>query len=163
MSDYEFQESIKNILSNRTYNNLPKPAEILEYSRPDVESIATLAFLDIERAISKAGAYMSITFEDNVINSVIEALGGWIYLCRLNVDEMKWIKKEVVRLYGIYSKRAEHPKHLIGLGEQSNGFANKIGNVKASYVIPKREIVPALNSPKTSEMIKNLTELKRIR
>ena len=146
MSDTDFKNSVINILEGRTYQALPKPAEILEYSRPDAESLATLAIQDIERAISKGGAYISITFEDIVVNSVIDALGGWVKVCQMDVDEWKWAKKEIPKLYGIYSKRDKHPNHLIGLSENANGYSGQISQVKCSYEVPKIKTVPALNS-----------------
>jgi len=148
MSDQEFTSSIKSILSSRTYASLPKPAEILEYSRPDTESIATIAWSDVERAISKAGAYQSVTFEDKVVNSVIDALGGWVWLCSQDIAEIKWIKKDFNKLYGIHLKREEHPTHLIGISERSNGVVEVIPTVKAGYEIPKCTILPALNPSK---------------
>ena len=155
MNDQEFVNSIKSILQSRKYNKMPKLAEILEYARPDTESIATIAWNDVERAISKAGAYQSVTFEDKVVNSVIDALGGWVWICSQDMSEIKWVKKEFNKLYGIHLKRENHPTHLIGVVERSNGIAGAIPMVKAGYEIPKCTIVPALNPSKanTTELI----------
>lgn len=161
MSDQEFTTSIKSILSSRVYASLPKPAEILEYARPDLESIATIAWNDVERAISKAGMYESVTFEDKVVNSVIDSLGGWVFLCSQDMAEIKWIKKEFNKLYAIQSKRVDHPSHLVGIAERSNGVATVIPMVKASYVIPNVEIVPALNAPESMKLIANIAKDKQ--
>jgi metal-dependent amidase/aminoacylase/carboxypeptidase family protein len=159
MNDQEFINSVKSILQSRKYNKMPKLAEILEYARPDTESIATIAWSDVERAISKAGSYQSVTFEDKVVNSVIDALGGWVWLCSQDIAEIKWIKKDFNKLYGIHLKREEHPTHLIGIAERSNGVVEVIPMVKAGYEIPKGTIVPALNPSQTDKINNQVSEL----
>ena len=161
MDDQQFIGAVKSILQSRKYNKMPKIAEILEYARPDTESIATIAWSDVERAISKAGAYSSVTFEDKVVNSVIDALGGWVFLCSQDMSEIKWIKKEFNKLYAIHLKRENHPTHLIGIAERSNGVATVIPIVKASYVIPNVEIVPALNAPESMKLIADISAQKK--
>ena len=161
MNDSQFVTSVKSILQSRKYNKMPKIAEILEYARPDLESIATIAWGDVERAISKAGMYESVTFEDKVVNSVIDSLGGWVFLCSQDMSEIKWIKKEFNKLYAIQSKRVDHPSHLVGIAERSNGVATVIPMVKASYVIPNVEIVPALNAPESMKLIADISAQKR--
>lgn len=161
MSDTDFTASIKNILSSRVYSSLPKPAEILEYSRPDLESIATLAWDDVRRAISIAGAYSSPTFQDIVVNSVVQALGGWIFLCNMNESELVFAKKEFIKIYPTYSKKETHPERLIGIAERSNGYVNEIPIVKAGYELPKVNIVPSLNAPKSMQLISNLVKEKQ--
>lgn len=165
MSDTEFTESIKSILSGRKFAYFPKPAEILDYAKPDIESIATLAWSDVERAIYKAGKYASLSFQDSVVNSVIDALGGWVWLCSQDISEMKWVRKEFPKLYGIHSKLETHPTHLIGLSERDNGYTKEIAQVRASYVIQTHKPVPALNpSPARSvnEMMIGLSNQVRV-
>lgn len=165
MSNDEFSASVKSILQSRKFASLPKPAEILDYAKPDIESIATLAWGDVERAIYKAGKYASLTFEDPVVNSVIDALGGWVWLCSQDVSEMKWVRKEFPKLYGIHSKLETHPTHLIGLSERENGYTKEIAQVRAAYVIQTHKPVPALNpSPARSvnEMMIGLSNQVRV-
>lgn len=151
MSDDEFMGSIKAILSGRKYASFPKPAEILDFAKPDLESIAMLAWGDVERAIYKAGKYASVSFQDLVVNSVIDALGGWVWLCSQDVSEMKWVRKEFPKLYSMHSKIETHPTHLIGLSERENGYTKEIAQVRAAYVIQTHITVPALNpSPEQS-------------
>lgn len=144
MSDEDFKSSIVEILKTRKFATLPKPAEILEYARPNSEALALIAIDNIEGAIAKGGAYVSVTFEDRVINSIIDHLGGWVAVCKMDVDEWKWVKKEIAKMYEVYSKRENHPQHLIGLAEKENGYTNTIHLVKASYKVQDRPIIPAL-------------------
>lgn len=163
MSDEEFVGSIKAILSGRKFASFPKPAEILDFAKPDLESIATIAWSDVERAIYKAGKYESVSFEDRVVNSVIDALGGWVFVCSQDISEMKWLKKEFVKLYSIHSKREEHPTHLIGIAERENGKANVIPIVKAGYIVQAPIVVPALNPARSvNEALIGLTKQVRV-
>ena len=163
MSDEEFVGSIKAILSGRKFASFPKPAEILDFAKPDLESIATIAWSDVERAIYKAGKYESVSFEDRVVNSVIDALGGWVFVCSQDISEMKWLKKEFVKLYSIHSKREDHPTHLIGIAERENGKANVIPMVKAGYVVQAPVIVPALNPARSvNEALIGLSKQVRV-
>lgn len=165
MSDAEFTASIKSILSGRKFPSFPKPAEILDYAKPDIESIATLAWSDVERAIYKAGKYTSVNFLDPVVNSVIDALGGWVWLCSQEVSEMKWVRKEFPKLYAIHCKLETHPTHLVGLSERENGYTKEIAQVRAAYVIQAHKPVPALNpSPAQSinEMMIGLSNQVRV-
>ncbi len=163
MSDEEFVGSIKAILSGRKFASFPKPAEILDYAKPDLESIATIAWSDVERAIYKAGKYESVSFEDRVVNSVIDALGGWVFVCSQDISEMKWLKKEFVKLYSIHSKREDHPTHLIGISERENGKVNEIPMVKAGYVVQAPVVVPALNPARSvNEALIGLTKQVRV-
>ena len=163
MENVDFTNSIKNILQNRKYATLPKPAEILEYTRPNTQQLAIIAIDDIERAIRRGGAYSSITFEDKVINSIIDHLGGWIKVCQMSENEWKWAKKEIPLMYETYAKRAHHPAHLIGISEKDNGFTKEVSLVKAGYEVPKREIAIALNpSQKVTGKITNLVQRVKI-
>lgn len=163
MSDEEFVGSIKAILSGRKFASFPKPAEILDFAKPDLESIATIAWSDVERAIYKAGKYESVSFEDRIVNSVIDALGGWVFVCSQDISEMKWLKKEFVKLYSIHSKREDHPTHLIGIAERENGKANVIPIVKAGYIVQAPAVVPALNPARSvNEALIGLTKQVRV-
>lgn len=163
MSDEEFVGSIKAILSGRKFASFPKPAEILDFAKPDLESIATIAWSDVERAIYKAGKYESVSFEDCIVNSVIDALGGWVFVCSQDISEMKWLKKEFVKLYSIHSKREDHPTHLIGIAERENGKANVIPIVKAGYIVQAPAVVPALNPARSvNEALIGLTKQVRV-
>jgi hypothetical protein len=159
MEPEAFRNSVVSLMANRSYQSLPKPAEILEYSKPNVEALAILAIEDIERAISKAGAYASPTFQDIVVNSVIDAIGGWVHVCKMSADEWKWAKKEIPKLYGIHVKRDSHPDHVIGLVEVETGKPDAC-LVRASYQLPEIEVVKALNP--SMDAIKQLSESKRV-
>lgn len=162
MHEEEFKSSIVELLKTRKFATLPKPAEILEYSRPDLETLAILAIDDIERAIAKGGVYLSVSFEDKVINSIIDHLGGWINVCKMDMTEWKWAKKEIKKLYETYSKRAEHPTHLVGINENTNGYVKEISLVKAGYEIPNHTPALVLNPKSEAKKVMQLLKVKKI-
>lgn len=165
MSDEDFKASILSLLEGRTFQALPKPAEILEYAKPQLEAIASLALQDVERAFAKAGRNTSLIFDDVVVHGVIEAMGGWVYLCGLEKRDWEFKRKDFSKLYIIHAKRDHHPEHVAGLTERTSGMA--IGQtpdftkVKASYVLPKVKKVKALNAP-VNNAIALLAESKKM-
>jgi len=140
MDEDDFKKSIIEILKTRKFASLPKPAEILEYSLQSIDELSILAIEDIERAIYSHGAYKSVSFEDSVVNSVIDSLGGWSFICSMELNDWKFAKKDIPKLYAIKYKSKSHPEHLIGIGEKENGFANKIYYIKPSYEIKRDNI-----------------------
>lgn len=162
MNDDEFKQAMMNILEGRVYASMPKPAEILEYSRPNLETIATLALEDLERAIAKGGRNYSLIFDDKVVHSVINALGGWVYVCNMELRDWEFKKKEFPRLYMMHSKRSDHADHVAGLVEKNSGLSDSqttpFARVAAGYKIPEVKKVAALNPPRDAVMEK-ITQL----
>jgi hypothetical protein len=165
MGDEEFKASMMMILEKRVYASMPKPAEILEFAKPNLEAIASLALSDLERAIAKGGRNMSLIFDDKIVHSVINALGGWIYICNMELRDWEFKRKEFTRLYILHSKRSSHPDHIAGMTErlsgQADGQTGEFARVKASYILPDTKIVKALNSPKF-DIVAQLASSKRV-
>lgn len=164
MTDEDFRQSMMNILEGRVYASMPKPAEILEHSKPNLEAIAALALQDLERAIAKGGRNTSLIFDDVVVHSVIEALGGWVYICNMSLKDWEFKKKEFSRLYAIHARRSKHPDHVAGLTEKNSGLAcgqkPTFARVEAGYVVPDIKPVAALNP--VNDKIALLAEQKRL-
>ena len=116
----------------------PKPAELLELLGSGESDAATLAWLEVDRAVRQIGPYESVSFEDPAINSTIEAMGGWVRLGGVTLDQWKWSRKEFEGLYPIMTRRRDgHPEYLPGVFELENsakGFrvpdAKRIGPPK---------------------------------
>lgn len=165
MEEPDFIASVQSILEHRSSPAMPKPAEILEYTKPNTEAIAALALQDLERAIAKGGRNMSLIFDDKVVHSVISAMGGWIYICDMSLKDWEFKKKEFPRLYAIHAKRNEHPDHVAGLTEKNSGLAEgqrpNFARVGAGYVIPKIKPVAALNP--VNEKVALLANTKRLK
>jgi hypothetical protein len=112
------------MIKNRVYTNFPKIAEMVDIIEGNKKVEAELAWLEFKDKIFNEGAYQSVTFENPVIMSVIEALGGWIKVCDTLSDKMNWLKIDFMTYYPIMKERDDHPKQLSGIFEIEN---NKIG------------------------------------
>lgn len=126
----EIGEAARVMMKTRVYPSFPKPAEIIQEINGTAEDWATTAWLLVSGAIRRHGSYESVAFDDKVIHSVIDAMGGWPQLCQAREEELKWKQKEFERLYGVISAReGQHPQHLPGLIEMDNrakGYAEHI-------------------------------------
>ena len=85
-----------------------------------MESRAIGAWAKVIKAIREVGQYKTIQFDDPIIHSVIEVMGGWEGICEGPESETKWIEKEFVKLYPVCAKKAEHPEKLIGFFDRMN-------------------------------------------
>lgn len=126
----EVKEASVIMMKTRVYPSFPKPAEIIHEINGTEEDWATNAWLTVIGAIRRHGSYESVSFDDKVIHSVIEAMGGWPQLCQTRDDDMKWRQKDFEGLYRVISRRdGQHPGHLPGLIEMDNrakGYADHI-------------------------------------
>ena len=88
-------------------------------------SRAIVAWEKFAGAVSRHGAYETITFDDHAINATIRNLGGWIKVCDLPGDEFdKWLRKDFERVYQAYLQTgtsAEAGAPLLGIFDQENG------------------------------------------
>ena len=106
-----------------TLKFFPKPSEILEIINGKETERSTLAWLRVHEAVKNIGPYESIDFtDDRAINSVIEAMGGWVQICQATLDEWKWKRKEFDGLYPTMAQRknGDHPESLPGIVELEN-------------------------------------------
>jgi hypothetical protein len=114
--------AVKRIIKGRVYASFPKPAEIIQEITGTVENQATLAWVKVLTAVKRHGNYMSVRFDDPVIHSVINSMGGWIQLGNMKVDETVWKQKEFEKLYLTIAPRGgKHPTYLPGIFETDNG------------------------------------------
>ena len=107
----------------------PKPAELRQLALGKDEDSALLAWVIVEKAIRHVGAYDSVRFNDPIIHSAIEGMGGWVKLCETPETELKWKAKEFQTLYRAMKGKRVHPEYLPGIVERDNaafGFVDDI-------------------------------------
>ncbi|MEN6423299.1 MAG: DUF6475 domain-containing protein [Smithella sp.] len=118
-TDEECEAAFKEIIYENKF--FPKPADFREVLVGKKTNRATLAWLEVLGSVARIGNYQSVKFDDPVIHSVINAMGGWPQLCMMEKNEEKWKQKEFERLYEVISSRkGNHPEYLIGTHEQEN-------------------------------------------
>ena len=106
-----------------THDWMPRVSQILRRLDEKTQKSPLLAWVEVERAICKHGAYETVQF-DPVTNAVIRDMGGggdaWPWLCQQNLDE-PWTQKEFERRYGEYQQHGvNYSTPLQGLVEQNN-------------------------------------------
>lgn len=125
----DIRRGVERIVKERTTASFPKPAEIIEKITGTPDDKVNLAWEKVVKAIQKYGNYRSIEFDDSVIHSVIQVMGGWEEAGNWEIDEMKWKRIEFCKLYNSMALKGSHSKYLVGIIERING-----GN---GYDIPK--------------------------
>jgi len=117
-TDAECQNAFETLIQTSRF--FPKPADFLELLVGKKEDRAALAWLKVAKAIRKIGTYQSVRFDDPVIHSVIQAMGGWIKLGQMLEKEVPFKQKEFERLYTIMAGNGKHPDYLPGISERDN-------------------------------------------
>lgn len=106
----------------------PRPAELIEFIKPNNDIQAKNAWLEVDMAVREHGSYNSVAFSDPLISKVIkEKWGDWHNLCmKLPADESKkhWFEVEFVELYKSYQRtdliEDVKPQVLTGLHDKVN-------------------------------------------
>lgn len=115
-----FTQAVTRMLTTRTFNSFPKPAEIIQEIEGSSEDKSLTAWLLVKETIARVGAYKSVQFDDLVIHTVISAMGGWPKVCEVLDDDLKWMQKEFERLYRLCKTWPTKIIRLVGLTEQQN-------------------------------------------
>lgn len=100
----------------------PKPTDFLEVLIGSNGDMALNAWLIVEKTVKTVGPYASVRFEDSVIHSVIDSLGGWARFQDCTNGEWVWRQKEFITRYKAMCNRTNHPEYLPGIAEMDNNI-----------------------------------------
>jgi len=120
----KIKSAVEKMIQTRVYPSFPKPAEIIQEIQGTTEDRATTAWIEFVNTIRRVGTYESVQFDDPVIHSVCQFLGGWPEAGNWPESELKWKQKEFERLYSIMTNKDQHPRYLPGIHEGQNGAEN---------------------------------------
>lgn len=98
-------------------------ALVREQITEKIEDRAMIVWGIVVKIMAQRGAYLSVKFDDPIIHSVIEMMGGWPEFCHIPIDQ--WMRKEFINAYISLSKNSNHsnhPKYLKGIFEIENRF-----------------------------------------
>lgn len=127
MSLEDFKSACVYVMRNKSYPTFPLPNDIREAANGGDTFRAEIALQMVERAVDIYGANYSVKFPDPVIHAVIVRLGGWEWLTTQKLEEWKWIRKDFVKYYALYTKmdsrHVEIPDYLVGTCEYRCGLA----------------------------------------
>jgi len=148
---------------------MPKPADIVRQIQGTNTDRSLIAWGKAYESMQRVGAYTSVCFDDAIIHSVIEDMGGWQKVCRSETDELGYIQKRFCDLYRAYAARGHdrHPAYLVGEHEMNNaklGYTNHakptlIGNAERA----KQVLAQGVSAPRvqiTSPVV-HLLDMKR--
>jgi Domain of unknown function (DUF6475) len=95
----------------------PKVADIVRALGGTSTDRAQLAWGKTFEAMARVGAYTDVVFDDAVIHAVIEDLGGWPKVCRIETDELSYLQHRFMQGYRSYAARGSelrYPRALRG-------------------------------------------------
>lgn len=100
----------------------PMPADIVKQLHGTRTDRALVAWSKAFRAISSAGSYASVAFDDAVIHAVIADMGGWPKFCATSNDELPHVQKRFWDTYRVYAARPDvsHMPILPGVHASNN-------------------------------------------
>lgn len=120
----------------------PKPADVVRMVGGTTRDAALMAWNKVQEAVSRAGAYRSVCFDDPIINRVLLDMGGWPEICAKQMDELPFVERNFCDRYRAYKTHGGapgHPPYLVGLIEAENaqrGYESEppllIGNVESA-------------------------------
>lgn len=114
----------------------PKPVEFFELIEGSQTDKANIALIQLEKAIEKQGYYSTVVFEDKVIHAVVDAMGGWMELCKITLDDWKFRKRDFISFYNTFSKRNfEYPDKLVGFHEHNNRVRGFLSHIPCPVMI----------------------------
>lgn len=95
---------------------LPKVADLVKVLAGTATDRAALAWGKVHEAMGAVGAYTDVVFDDPAIHAVIEDLGGWPKLCRMDIKELGYLQHRFQEGHRAYTSRGtfDFPRRLMG-------------------------------------------------
>jgi hypothetical protein len=106
---------------------VPKPADMVRLLQGTNTDRSLVAWGKVLQAIQRVGAYTSVTFDDPAINLAIVDMGGWVKVCRSDMDELPHVERRFCAAHKAYAARSDtpFPPKLVGEHEQQNLIAGR--------------------------------------
>lgn len=132
--------AIKASFKTKTFG-FPKPGDLIDLMHGKQEDKALAAWEQLQQAVSRAGAYQSVLFEDPKISRVIKILGGWETVCLWPISELQFRRHEFLQAYKSLQD-CRDPEVLGGISDRNNAA---VGYGEAPpVVIGKGPVKPTL-------------------
>lgn len=85
----------------------PKVADIVRVLQGTSTDRAAIAWGKVHSAMSSVGAYSDVVFDDPAIHAVIEDIGGWPKVCRMEVSELSYLQHRFQEAHRAYTERGQ--------------------------------------------------------
>lgn len=94
----------------------PKVADIMRVLEGTTTDRAALAWGKVFEAMSAVGAYQDVVFDDPAIHAVIEDLGGWPKVCRVEMKDLSFLQHRFQESHRAYTGLGTfvYPRRLSG-------------------------------------------------
>ena len=134
---------------------MPTPADIREMAgeiRPDDR--AQQAWIIVERAVRRVGAYKTVSFDDIAINATLRSLGGWVRVCETEgVEFDTHLRREFMKTYASLCSSGvgqEHGAPLPGILDRENAKTGYPAQPPLKIItgLPAAAPAPLLTAPK---------------
>ena len=100
----------------------PKIADLKRHLSGTRTDRGTLAWSKVIGAIRRRGPWPSVGFDDPVIHTVIDEMGGWPAVCAWTNDELPFRERDFLRRYSAWMRVPDppHPPYLKGITQSQN-------------------------------------------
>lgn len=94
----------------------PKVADLVRLLVGTKTDRSALAWGRVYDSLCTIGAYTDVCFDDPAIHAAVNDCGGWVKMCRSNMDELSYLQHRFTQSYQAYAGREvfEYPRVLIG-------------------------------------------------
>jgi hypothetical protein len=147
----------------------PMPADIVKKLHGTQTDRSLIAWGNTLDAMQRVGAYSSVCFDDGVIHAVIEDMGGWVKLCRSNLDELPHLQRRFCDSYRAYANRGgvAYPALLAGahaLENRLKGHASAPPTLIGDPAKAKRTLELGNDMPKTriTHVTESLVDMRMV-
>lgn len=89
----------------------PKPAHIIKHIKgatkqkeQGLRDQAEVAWSDVYHQIARVGSYGQFKSDDKRAVQAVRMLGGWKHICSQTTDQLTWMKKEFINIYGTINR-----------------------------------------------------------
>lgn len=139
--------ALQRVLKEHKTGFFPTPQEFRDYLESENDTQAEVQWQIVLRNIRKYGANQSVAFpEDLRTGKTINSIGGWQYLCRLPVEELKWAKRDFLQAFKRWNVKDLVPEECVAIGAMPGKPQNAATNARAYLPGPEQPRV-ALPSP----------------
>lgn len=97
----------------------PKPADLVRKLEGTTTDRASLAWGKVYEAMQRVGAYTDIVFDDEAIHAVIDDLGGWPIVCRVDGKNLSYMQDRFCKSYRAYAEAGQFDYARILIGDRS--------------------------------------------
>lgn len=113
----------------------PRPADLIEMIQGSVDDRIATAFVQLQDACGRIGAYQSVMFRDPGLEAVVEAWGGWPEVCHLPLEEWQYRQKQFRDLYRANMDKARESKKLTGMTESGNRESGHLEDIPEPVMV----------------------------